>query len=325
MSKALTGGVLFPTLQESQCSFCFIGPVHAAGAFALRSHRLVSVALHKGLHHLIPPSSRKAGDPEAQLADQGLDDLAEKERTLGLDTPVSKLEAPSIKWLLEASTDPEVFLAAANFAPQVEWPLDFDVLDMLPQLYDNFTSCIDVQEQIVPSLKEKASACTMALSHLYSGCVLRAYPDCGKEILGQKDTKFLGQEETDCELFEKMTNMCGDNRMVIATTMTPCESMLGVLMSSKMDFPVLERLSHVLPYHFVTERVNELGEDLAIEAISGLLPSGSSPSTQIVANCTFLACVMVGAEVDKKDIVRIDKRCDWSIGWFSTMINKRIL
>jgi hypothetical protein len=219
---------------------------------------------------LVPRSSTEAGDPEAQLVDQGLDGLAGRRCPLDLDfldIPTSKLEAPSIKWLLETSTDPEVFFAAAKFAPQVEWPLDLDVLDMLPQLYSNLTSCVNVQEQIVPSLEKKASACTMALSHLYSGCVLRAYPDCGKEILGQK--------ETDCKLFEKMTNMCGNNRMVFATTMAPSISMLDVLLSPEVDFAVVKRLSHVLPYHFFTGRVHEHGADLAIKMILRILPSGS--------------------------------------------------
>lgn len=236
----------------TRVSEALIGPLRAAGAFALGLHQLVSAALHKGLHHLVPRSSREARDPEAQLVDQGLDGLAEKECTLDLEFPVisiSKLEAPSIKWLLETSTDPEVFLAAAKFAPQVEWPLDLDVLDMLPQLYSNFTSCVDVQEQIVPSLEEKASACTMALSHLYSGCVLRAYPDCGETILGQK--------ETDYELFKKMTNMYGDNRMVFATATTLCVQWFDILKLSTEDFPVIERLSHILPYNFFTRRVNE--------------------------------------------------------------------
>ncbi|KAG2057901.1 hypothetical protein BDR06DRAFT_128620 [Suillus hirtellus] len=41
--------------------------------------------------------------------------------------------------------------------------------------------------------------------------------------------------------------------------------------------------------------------------ISNLLSSPSSPSNQIVANCTLLACVMVGIQFEKKVIVRIDK------------------
>ncbi|KAG1844261.1 hypothetical protein C8R48DRAFT_837693 [Suillus tomentosus] len=72
---------------------------------------------------------------------------------------------------------------------------------------------------------------------------------------------------------------------------------------------VPEWLSHVLPYHLVTGRVNEDIENLAIKVMSKLLssPSPSSPSDQILANCIILTCVMVGAQVDKKDIVRIDK------------------
>ncbi|KAG2037016.1 hypothetical protein BDR03DRAFT_400618 [Suillus americanus] len=33
----------------------------------------------------------------------------------------------------------------------------------------------------------------------------------------------------------------------------------------------------------------------------------SSPSPQMIANCSLLACVMVGVQFDKKDIVRVDK------------------
>ncbi|KAG1723936.1 hypothetical protein EDB19DRAFT_338399 [Suillus lakei] len=288
-------------------------PVRDAGAFARRSHQLVSAALHKGLRHLVPHPSTKAVDSEAQLFGQGPDVLAEKACTLTLDLPdipTNDLEAPSIKWLLETSTDPEVFLAAANLVPQVEWPLDLDVSDILPQLCDIFASCVDIQRQIVPSLEEKASACTMALSHLYYGRVLQAYPGRG-EFLGAGE--WFGRRRTDYHMFLQMsasgTRTADD--VVLATTSNLCVSE-----DVYMQFPfwlgacpdsVPERLSHILPYHFVTGQVNEGGEKLAIDVISKLLSSPSPPSNQIIANCTLLACVMVGVQVDKKDIVRIDK------------------
>ncbi|KAG1722864.1 hypothetical protein EDB19DRAFT_1954368 [Suillus lakei] len=289
------------------------GPVCATGVFAQRSHRLVSAALHKGLRHLVPHSSTKVVDSEAQFFGQGLHDLAEKECTLTLDLPdisTSDLKAPSIKWLLETSMDPEVFLAAANLVPQVEWPLSLDVSDMLHQLSDIFTSCVNIQRQIVPSLEEKASACTMALSHLYYGHVLQAYPGCG-EFIG--DAELFSRRRTDYLMFLQMslsgTRTADD--VVLETTWNLCVSE-----DDHMWFPfwlegcpssVLEWLSHVLPYHFVIGRVNESAEKLTITVISKLLCSPSSPSTQIVANCTFLACIMVGVQVDKKDIVQIDK------------------
>jgi hypothetical protein len=269
---------------------------------------------------LVSRSSAKVVDSEAQPLDWNLrlEILAEKECNLTLDLPdipTSDLEAPSIKWLLETSTDPEVFLAAARVVPQVEWPLDLDISDILPQLYDIFTSCLDSQQQIIPSLEEKASACTMALSHLYHGRVLQAYSDCGE---------FLGRGRGDYDTFLRVLSLSlGGTRtadhMMLYTTTNLCLSeehyrsffwFLGSCPAS-----VLEWLSHSLPYHFLTRRVNEDGEKFATKVISKLLSSPSSPSDQIIANCTLLASVMVGAQVDKKDMVRIDKRCHPFIWW----------
>jgi hypothetical protein len=306
---------LYTLTQDSQCLFYPPGSVRATGAFATCSLYVLSAALHKGLRSLVPRSSTIVVDSEAQPLDQGLDVLAENDGTLTLDLldiPTSNLEAPSVKWLLETSTDPEVFLAAASFIPQVEWPLDLDISDLLPQLYDIFTSCVDIQEHIIPSLEEKASACTMALSHLYYGRVLQAQ-------LGHGD--LICSESTDFRVFLDMLNMCTASDTILYTTINLClpkDDNYGWFrfVSDACPDSVIEWMSHVLPYHFITGRVDQRGEDLAITVISKLLSPPSSPSTQIVANCTLLACVMVGVQVDKKDIVRIDKRCHRLIWWF---------
>ncbi|KAG2151282.1 uncharacterized protein EDB93DRAFT_1140474, partial [Suillus bovinus] len=201
--RQLHGGVLQQLLgivrsRWTRLSEVLAGPVHATGAFARRSFWMLFAILHKGLRSLLPHSSEKVAETEAQPLDQDLAVLKENDGTLILGLPdisASDLEAPSIKWLLETSTDPEVFLAAARLAPQVEWPLDLDISDMLRQLYDIFTSCVDIQEHIVPSLEEKASACAMALSHLYYGRVLQAYPGRGE---------FLGRERRDYGTFLDM-------------------------------------------------------------------------------------------------------------------------
>jgi hypothetical protein len=289
--------------------------MRATGAFAQRSPYLLSAALHKGLCSLVPRPSTNVVDSEAQPLDQHLDVLAENDDTLALDLPdipTSNLEAPSIKWLLETSTDPEVFLTAARLVPQVEWPLDLDISDMLPQLYDIFTSCVDTQRQIIPSSEEKASTCSVALSHLYYGRVLQAHSGHGD---------FICNEKTDYSVFREMGRICPAEDAILDTTMNLClpeDANYGwfPFLSETCPDYVLEWMSHVLPYHFVTERVDQGGEDLAITVISKLLSSPSSPSTQIIANCTLLACVIVGAQVDKKDIVRIDKRCHRLICWF---------
>ncbi|KAG1748115.1 hypothetical protein EDB19DRAFT_244119 [Suillus lakei] len=173
---------------------------------------------------------------------------------------------------------------------------------MLHQLYDIYTSCFDVQKQIVPSLEKKASACTMALCHLYCGRVLQAYPG-----------KFLGQESPGSNMLFDMWSWPEAEDYVLAPTAKlshPEDSPNSQWVPSDLvgcPDSIPEWLSHILPYHFVTGRVDENVEKLAIAVISKLLSSPCSPSTQIVANCTLLACVMVGVQFDNKDIVRLDK------------------
>ncbi|KAG1798900.1 uncharacterized protein HD556DRAFT_159702 [Suillus plorans] len=142
----------------------------------------------------------------------------------------------------------------------------------------------------------------MALSHLYYGCVLQAYPDRGE---------FTVRWRQDFDMFVGISlAMRTTDQTVLDTTMNLCHpdgNRWDIFWSEASPDSLPEWLSHVLPYHFVTGRVNEDIEDLAIKVMSKLLSSPSSSSKQIVANCIFLACVMVGAQVDKKDIVRIDK------------------
>ncbi|KAG1859552.1 hypothetical protein DFJ58DRAFT_682240, partial [Suillus subalutaceus] len=285
----------------------FRGPVHAVGTFARRSLQQLFTTLHNWLRFVAPHSLIKVVDTEAQPLDLHLDFSSENEYALSLpDIPTSNLEAPSIKWLLETSTDPEVFLAAVSLVPLVEWPLDLDVSDTLPQLYDIFTSCIGFHGQIIPSLEEKASACIMALSHLYCGRVLQ-YPGHGE---------FLCRGRRDYDVFQEisMMDMGEANDMVLALAMQLCfpeddddRSLLYTFWLDECPDSVFEWVSHSLPYLFVTGRVKKDAEEFAIEVISKLSSSSSSPSNQIIANCTLLACVMVGVRFDKKDIVRIDK------------------
>jgi hypothetical protein len=144
---------------------------------------------------------------------------------------------------------------------------------------------------------------------LYCGRVLQAHPGRGE---------FLGRGKRDYNMFMKVTEMdIGTvNEIVLAPAMQLCspeddDEEVPWYISRLDECPdsVLEWLSHSLPYLFVTGRINQETEEFAVELISKLLSSSSSPSTQIIANCALLACVMVGVQVDKKDIVRIDKRC----------------
>jgi hypothetical protein len=249
-------------------------------------------------------------DPEAQPPDQDLHAVATDQGPVKLelpDTPTSSLEAPSIRWLLETSTDPEVFLAAASLVPHVDWPVDLDVSDTLHQLYDVYKSCLDIQGRIVPLLEEKALACTMALCHLYCGRILQGRPAYGFLGLGYKDYDH-------CVFAMMLERTKVNDNVLVATTKLFVAKYRSRQWSSPPKFgacplPVLEWLSHTLPFHFVIGQVDKDVEELAMTVISKLLCYDSSPSPQIIANCTLLACVMVGVKFDNKDIVRVDKRC----------------
>ncbi|KAG1868534.1 hypothetical protein F4604DRAFT_1927411 [Suillus subluteus] len=155
----------------------------------------------------------------------------------------------------------------------------------------------------------------MALSHLYYGRILQGHGE------------FFGPGRRDYEIFSEMNLWNIDTANVMSKNMTRIVTANDTVLTATMnlclpedgnrqlawnpldDCPdyVTEWLSHSLPYHFVTGRVNQSIEAFAIKVISKLLSSPSSPSNQIVANCTLLACVMVELQFDKKDIIQIDK------------------
>jgi hypothetical protein len=290
---------------DTQSSFCSTGLL-AVRSFVWCYLQSLFSTLHRiasWLHSLVFRTPAGVVDPEAQHLGQNLHAVAIIKLKLP-HIPTSSLKALSIKWLPETSTDPEVFLAAAGLVPHVDWPLDLDVSDTLHQLYDVYMSCLGVQRRIVPSLEEKASACTKALGHLYCGRILQGHPAYG----------FNGQGSSDGYVFTQMlerTKVTED--VLVATTRLFFAKYKSSWWPSPLSFgaypdSVLEWLSHTLSFHFVTGKVDTALEQLAITVISKLLCSSSSPSPQIIANCALLACIMVGLQFDKKDIVWVDKR-----------------
>jgi hypothetical protein len=105
---------------DIKSSFVLTDLTCAVRSFAWRCLQpLLLSALHCIAHWLRPLVLRTPAsvvDTEAQPLGQSLSAVVTNQPLLKLDlpdTPISCLEAPSIKWL-ETSTDPGVFLAAAN-------------------------------------------------------------------------------------------------------------------------------------------------------------------------------------------------------------------
>ncbi|KAG1812583.1 uncharacterized protein BJ212DRAFT_1301551 [Suillus subaureus] len=88
-------------------------------------------------------SPTRVVDSEAQSLDQSRNVVSMNQCLLKLklpDTPTSSLEAPSIKWLLETSTDPEVFLAAASLVHQCRLASGSQCLRHAGSTYTIFTT-----------------------------------------------------------------------------------------------------------------------------------------------------------------------------------------
>ncbi|KAG2052482.1 hypothetical protein BDR06DRAFT_524238 [Suillus hirtellus] len=226
---------------------------------------------------------------------------------------VASSDAPSVKWLLETSTDPNVFIAACQLVPEVEWPFDFDVSGIISLLHRSLGSCFDTKDRLLAPAKERALACATALVHLSGREYLRLDGEYYSAAQWPSQPRYLhfwhllSQESLDADYALKIN--LGQKWIADYTYRffrdTPT-------FSSASDATLLW-LSQVLPYVFLLHKdIDELAqmEDLALSIISMLLEANipnKAPSAQVLANCTLLAGILLGLNVDKMVLVKVDK------------------
>ncbi|OAX38100.1 hypothetical protein K503DRAFT_819061, partial [Rhizopogon vinicolor AM-OR11-026] len=227
---------------------------------------------------------------------------------------IASSDAPSVKWLLETSTDPNVFIAACHLVPEVEWPFDFDVSGIISLLHRTLGSCFDTKDRLLAPAKDRALACATALVHLSGREYLRldgeyySAAQCPSQPRYLHFWHLLSWESLDADYALKIN--LGQKWIADYTYRffrdTPT-------LSSASDATLLW-LSQVLPYVFLLHKdIDELAqmEDLAVSIISMLLEvkvPQKAPSAQVLANCTLLAGILLGLNVDKTVLVKVDKR-----------------
>lgn len=262
------------------------------------------------LRSIIRQSLRRSTtlDDEAYIAPSALD--LTSIRILPLDIPDTTsrlLDAPAVKWLLDTSTDPEVFLAAASLVPEIEWPLHLDISDILYQLQNTFMTCFDIQDQLISRSKERAIICAAALNHIYCENLARSGPrklfDVGQE---RERFKRLWKSIEPLDGNLSMVSVLGLGKWVFGDRSVA--QLLAKLHGRDSNNPLVWLL-HILPYCISLEQEQGISPelaDLSIYVIDTLL--SSAPSGQIVANCAILACQMLGYKFEWKVLVRTDKR-----------------
>jgi hypothetical protein len=133
--------------------------------------RLLSALRHEAELSTNDPGS--AGDLELQVSsklDGGLEQLAlltvlDLDR---LDVISESVETRTVRWLLETSTDIDTIAAAAGLVPEVDWPEDYNVTDMVDRMESQLNACFDsTTGQLRPLAQAGAVACLKALYHFY--------------------------------------------------------------------------------------------------------------------------------------------------------------
>lgn len=81
--------------------------------------------------------------------------------TVAPDDTRSKLSA--VRWILNISTNPEFFEAAAGMVPHLQWPRDFDTSVIYTRFRDNFEACLHMEEAFVKYVKAMAHFCSQSL------------------------------------------------------------------------------------------------------------------------------------------------------------------
>ena len=249
----------------------------------------------------------------------------EKGALLQLNIPVistSTSYARSIKWLIETSSDPDVFIAAVSQVPDSQGLLSLhEMSDLDLQLRDTFMSCFDDHNQCITGAYDKAIACGLALAHMYWRRYLLPYDDSmllpGESKADFPHHAFWGMEwwrfRRCWEYLESK-----DRKFLLA-------SLTGI--GWRLRNPLsLGRISDILPYPNDTaapllqslscsltfldkDRSRPQVEELAIRFLLRLLHHSSpAPSTQLIANCTFLVLCVLGLRFTEADLINTNKR-----------------
>ena len=88
----------------------------------------------------------KAPLPLGDLESSIPPDASARSKTLyleGLGIPVEPIEASSVQWILETTTDTEMIFTAVRMIPEVEWPDQLDITGILDRVKSRLFLCFD--------------------------------------------------------------------------------------------------------------------------------------------------------------------------------------
>ena len=221
-------------------------------------------------------ASDSAGEQTASLGLVSLRPLPEESRE-------NEIQCSAAQCVLETSTDTDVITAAAQMAPQIEWPEGvFDVLSRL------FRACFDSTRHTLPLAQARAAGCLKAICHLHIKLNL-------KQII------YL-ESDGHVQYFRGF-RMSPDHDFLVlyCATNQPLNLDINSLSSSDRMW-----LAHIFTYRLHNGDKNPHLVTFVIDFVRICI--GSESSSRLIADCLLLAGMLVGLIIDRECLAKLDKK-----------------
>ena len=240
----------------------------------------------------VPPPPVLAGDETASLNKLDLDLY----RDLYLPVAIAQVyavQSSAVKWILETSTDMDNIAAAAGMIPEIEWPAEENVDVVFDRLKNHFRACFDPTRQILPLAQAQATACLKAM------CCFDVEQDM-ENLFHLSSSGFIYSELYPSFFY----SMIPDQGFLTIS----CAVDIHCIKLDMASVPLYDRMwmAHMFTYRLYNGDNNPDFVNSVIGFIGTCLDSKTP--TRLVADCVLLAGMLIGIQINRRHLARLDKR-----------------
>ena len=207
------------------------------------------------------------------------------------DLEVYAVQSSAVHWILETSTDIDNIAAAAGMVPEIGWPAEDAVTNVLDRLKSHFYACFDPTRQILPLAQARAVACMRAMSHFF------VEPDRLNLFSIYPDGCIYSRDD------HHMYRMLPDQAYLVVRC--------AVDDNLELDTESLTLSDRLWMAHVFTHRLGkgDRGQTIVPFVVDfiGVCLDPKSPA-RLVADCLLLAGMLMGVLVNRQYLARLDKR-----------------
>ena len=201
------------------------------------------------------------------------------------------VQSSAVQWILATSTDPDTVTTAAKMLPEIEWPAGHDVTEVLDRLKGHFHACFDLTGGVLPQSQARAIVCLKAIVHLYAERGLDP-----PFIFWGVGRIFSNFDHSSCHIhpdqdFFIVSSAIGRNEALDIASLSVSDQMW---------------MAHIFTYQLHGGNHKQYFVTIVIDFIETCFDS--MPPQRLLADCLLLAGMLIGLPVDRRDLVRLDKR-----------------